>query len=29
VAAKIDGLTDSGLSYLDYDWSVNDTARAK
>jgi hypothetical protein len=28
VAARIRTLTDAGLSYLDYDWSLNDTARA-
>jgi Protein of unknown function, DUF547 len=27
VAAKVGDLTDSGLSYLDYDWSLNDTKR--
>lgn len=27
--ASISGLTDDGLSYLDYDWSLNDTARAR
>jgi uncharacterized membrane protein YdjX (TVP38/TMEM64 family) len=27
VAARIRALTDAGLSYLDYDWSLNDTAR--
>lgn len=25
---QVSGLTDDGLSYLDYDWSLNDTARA-
>ena len=29
LASKIPGLTDSGLSYLPYDWSVNDTARSQ
>ncbi|MFQ5882319.1 MAG: DUF547 domain-containing protein [Candidatus Methylomirabilales bacterium] len=29
VAARIAGLTDNELSYLDYDWSLNDTARAR
>jgi hypothetical protein len=28
VAARIAGLTDGGLDYLDYDWSLNDAARA-
>jgi len=28
VAGRLRLLTDSGLSYLDYDWSLNDTARA-
>jgi hypothetical protein len=28
-AARVAGLTDAGLSYLDYDWSLNDTARAR
>jgi uncharacterized membrane protein YdjX (TVP38/TMEM64 family) len=28
VAARLAGLTDHGLSYLDYDWSLNDAARA-
>ena len=27
VAARLAGLTDRGLSYLPYDWSLNDTAR--
>jgi len=27
VAIRIRALTDAGLSYLDYDWSLNDTAR--
>ncbi len=27
VAMRIRGLTDAGLSYLDYDWSLNPTAR--
>ena len=27
VAVRIRALTDAGLSYLDYDWSLNDTAR--
>lgn len=27
VAAQLAGLTDRGLSYLPYDWSLNDTAR--
>lgn len=27
VATRIRALTDAGLSYLDYDWSLNDTAR--
>ncbi len=25
----VSGLTDAGLSYLDYDWSLNDTARTR
>ena len=29
VAARIAGLTDAGLSYLGYDWSLNDRARSK
>ncbi|MDO8478434.1 MAG: VTT domain-containing protein [Candidatus Rokubacteria bacterium] len=28
VAARFGALTDVGLSYLDYDWSLNDTARS-
>jgi hypothetical protein len=28
VRERIRLLTDAGLSYLDYDWSLNDTARA-
>lgn len=28
VAARLGALTDTGLSYLDYDWSLNDTARS-
>lgn len=28
VGARIPRLTDAGLSYLDYDWSLNDAARA-
>lgn len=28
VAARIAGLDDAGLTYLDYDWSLNDAARA-
>ena len=28
-AARIAGLTDAGLSYLEYDWSLNDSARSK
>ena len=28
VAARLGALTESGLSYLDYDWSLNDTARS-
>ena len=28
-AARVAGLTDAGLAYLDYDWSLNDTARAR
>ena len=28
VAAQLGALTDAGLSYLDYDWSLNDTARS-
>ena len=27
VGVRIRALTDAGLSYLDYDWSLNDTAR--
>lgn len=27
--SEIDGLSDGGISYLDYDWSLNDTARAR
>ena len=27
--ASITKLSDDGLSYLDYDWSLNDRARAK
>jgi hypothetical protein len=27
VAGRIRSLTDAGLSYLGYDWSLNDTAR--
>jgi hypothetical protein len=29
VAARIAGLTDAGLSYLEYDWSLNDSARSE
>jgi hypothetical protein len=29
VAARIAGLTDADLSHLEYDWSLNDTARSK
>lgn len=29
LAVRIAGLTNSGLSYLDYDWSLNDAARAR
>jgi uncharacterized membrane protein YdjX (TVP38/TMEM64 family) len=28
IAARLGALTDAGLSYLDYDWSLNDTARS-
>lgn len=28
LAARLGALTDAGLSYLDYDWSLNDTARS-
>jgi len=28
VRERIHLLTDAGLSYLDYDWSLNDAARA-
>jgi hypothetical protein len=28
VAARLGALTDAGLSYLDYDWSLNDIARS-
>jgi uncharacterized membrane protein YdjX (TVP38/TMEM64 family) len=28
VGARLGALTDAGLSYLDYDWSLNDTARS-
>ncbi len=28
LASRISGLTDGGLSYLNYDWSLNDAARA-
>ena len=28
LSAKLGALTDAGLSYLDYDWSLNDTARS-
>jgi uncharacterized membrane protein YdjX (TVP38/TMEM64 family) len=28
VAARLGALTDAGLSYLDYDWTLNDTARS-
>jgi hypothetical protein len=28
-AARLAGLTDRGLSYLDYDWSLNDAGRAE
>jgi uncharacterized membrane protein YdjX (TVP38/TMEM64 family) len=28
VATRLGALTDAGLSYLDYDWSLNDTARS-
>jgi Protein of unknown function, DUF547 len=27
--SRVAGLTDAGLAYLDYDWSLNDTARAR
>ena len=27
VAARLGGLTDAGLSYFDYDWTLNDSAR--
>lgn len=29
LAVRVAGLTNSGLSYLDYDWSLNDAARAR
>ena len=29
VTARITGLTEAGLSYLEYDWSLNDSARSK
>jgi hypothetical protein len=29
LAAQLAGLADSGLGYLDYDWSLNDAARAR
>jgi hypothetical protein len=29
LAPRIAGLTDAGLSYLDYDWSLNDAKRAR
>jgi hypothetical protein len=29
LAARLAGLTDAGLSYLDYDWSLNDARRAR
>ena len=29
LATRVAGLTDAGLAYLDYDWSLNDTARAR
>ena len=29
LAAKLAGLRDDGLSYLAYDWSLNDTARSR
>jgi hypothetical protein len=29
LAARIAGLTEAGLSYLEYDWSLNDSARSK
>jgi len=28
VASRLGALTDAGLSYLDYDWTLNDTARS-
>ncbi len=28
IAARLGAITDAGLSYLDYDWSLNDTARS-
>jgi hypothetical protein len=28
LAVRLGALTDGGLSYLDYDWSLNDTRRA-
>jgi hypothetical protein len=28
LSSKLGALTDAGLSYLDYDWSLNDTARS-
>jgi len=28
VAARVGALTDAGLTYLDYDWTLNDTARS-
>jgi hypothetical protein len=27
IVARLGALTDAGLSYLDYDWSLNDAAR--
>lgn len=29
LAPRLAGLTDAGLAYLDYDWSLNDTKRAR
>ena len=29
VEARLAGLTDAGLSYLEYDWSLNDAARIR
>ena len=28
-AARVAGLTEAGLSYLEYDWSLNDSARSE